>query len=218
MGTSQKKSQNSHVHATSLSGIPPNEPDHPNSDAKDKSVPLKLFLDSKCLRQPKASAAIKDCLFYEGVNLLLASYSEGGGGATCELTPQLRWTGQHATWRITSPLLTSSKQTQYTSFSMYVTLPNSKVLSPLQLWLTKWLMETALKYEFQNRNSWYNRWDLHIEQIVRSGLHSSGMLRGVGWYLITNVSEHPACPLMMRPTGCPETSVMITNARYVTSR
>jgi hypothetical protein len=134
----KKKSQNSHVHATSLSGIPPKQPDHPNSDAKDKSVPFKLFLDSKCLRQPKASAAIKDCLFYEGVNLLLASYSEGGGGATCELTPQLCRTGQHATWRITSPpLLTSSKQTQYTSFSMYVTLPNSKVLSPLQRCLTK---------------------------------------------------------------------------------
>jgi hypothetical protein len=36
-------------------------------------VPFKHFLDSKCLRQLKASAAIKDCLFYEGVNLLLAS-------------------------------------------------------------------------------------------------------------------------------------------------
>lgn len=44
------------------------------------SVPFKPFLVSKCLRQPKASAAIKDCLLYEGVNLLLASYSEGGGG------------------------------------------------------------------------------------------------------------------------------------------
>jgi hypothetical protein len=30
-------------------------------------------------RQPKASAAIKDCLFYEGVNLLLATCWEGGG-------------------------------------------------------------------------------------------------------------------------------------------
>jgi hypothetical protein len=44
------------------------------------SAPFKHFLDSKCLRQPKASAAIADCLPYEGVNLLLASYSGGEGG------------------------------------------------------------------------------------------------------------------------------------------
>lgn len=44
------------------------------------AVPFKHFLASKCLRQMNASAAIKDCLLYEGVNLLLASYSEGGEG------------------------------------------------------------------------------------------------------------------------------------------
>lgn len=51
-----------------------------NSEATDMSVPFKHCLDSKRPRQLKASAAIKDCLLYEGVNLLLASYSEGGGG------------------------------------------------------------------------------------------------------------------------------------------
>jgi hypothetical protein len=50
-----------------------------NSKATDMSVPFKHFLISKCLRQLKASAAIKDCLLYEGVNLLLASYSRGRG-------------------------------------------------------------------------------------------------------------------------------------------
>lgn len=59
---------------------PTKTPGRQNSKATDMSVPFKHFLDSKCLRQLKPSAAIKDCLFYEGVNLLLASYSERGRG------------------------------------------------------------------------------------------------------------------------------------------
>jgi len=59
---------------------PTKTPGRQNSKVTDMSVPFKHFLVSKCLRQLKASAAIKDCLLYEGVNLLLASYSEGGGG------------------------------------------------------------------------------------------------------------------------------------------
>lgn len=59
---------------------PTKTPGRQNSKATGMSVPFKPFLVSKCLRQLKASAAIKDCLLYEGVNLLLASYSEGGGG------------------------------------------------------------------------------------------------------------------------------------------
>jgi hypothetical protein len=49
--------------------------------AADPSIPWRLFRNSKCLRDnPKASEAIKDCLLYEGVNLLLASCCERGGG------------------------------------------------------------------------------------------------------------------------------------------
>jgi hypothetical protein len=58
-------------------------------------------------------------------------------------------------------------------------------------------------------------------------LHSSGILRAVEWYLVTEVSGQPICPifkdqaiqeaLKMGLIGCPETSVTI-NLHCVTSQ
>jgi len=114
-----------------------------------------------------------------------------GEGATCELTPQLRWTGQHATWRITSAPLTSSKQTHNTSFNMYVTLSKRHVLGPLQLWATIWLMGTALIYEFQNRNAMILPMRFLPRTVVRLGFGLQEMSCGVRCYLMTDVSGQP---------------------------
>jgi hypothetical protein len=48
-----------------------------------------------------------------------------------------------------------------------------------------------------------------MEDDLYHGLHSSEMLRVMGWYLVTNVSgQHiGTLPLKTEPTGCFETSV-----------
>jgi len=48
-----------------------------------------------------------------------------------------------------------------------------------------------------------------MEDELYYGLHSSGVLHSIVWYLVTNVSgQHiGTLPLKIEPTGCSETSV-----------
>jgi hypothetical protein len=57
---------------------------------------------------------------------------------------------------------------------------------------------------------------MDLRDVVDENLRSSGMLRGVGWLLVADISGQPispifkedqAGPLKMGPIGCPETSV-----------
>jgi hypothetical protein len=61
-----------------------------------------------------------------------------------------------------------------------------------------------------------------MEDGLYHGLHSSGMLHGMGWYLVSNVSgQHIGTPpLKTEATGCFETSVTKLRAapRYTQKR
>ena len=71
--------------------------------------------------------------------------------------------------------------------------------------------------------------DLRHPPRRKRDLRSSGMLRGVNWYLVSGVSGQPIQPIFKGPAvwtagplkmgwiGCPETSVM-TNPRCLTTR